>query len=154
MNQEKLQFLKTEFIPLLQKLQPDQKGNWGKMDARQMVEHFIEAARVANGKTHIPLHTTDPGKLEKFRGFLMSDIPFKENTRSPVLGVEPEPYKYESLPEAIEILERELQAVFAAYENDSFKTILNPSFGQLNYEQQVQLLHKHAVHHLKQFRLM
>lgn len=154
MNAEKLHFLKSEFVLLLKKLEPEQKGKWGKMDAQQMVEHFRNALKVANGKMDLPLHNTDPERLEKSRAFLMTEIPFKENTKSPVISEEPYPHKLASLQEAIEKLEIELQEVFKVYENENGKTIMNPSFGALNYEQQIQLLHKHAIHHLNQFGLL
>ena len=154
MNTAKQAFLKEEFIPLLRRLQPGQKGKWGKMDAQQMVEHFRQALKVANGKINAPLHSNDMERLQKIRQFLMIDVPFKENTRSPLLGEEPLPHKFSSLQEAIDKLEVELQDVFSVYENNEGKIILNPVFGELDYEQQVQLLHKHATHHLVQFGLL
>ena len=154
MNTNKHAFLKEEFIPLLQRLQPGQKGKWGKMDAQQMVEHFRQALKVANGKINAPLHSNDAEKLEKIRQFLMTEIPFKENTKSPVLDEKPVPHKFASLKEAIEKLEIELQDMFSIYEKNEGKIILNPIFGELNYEQQIQLIHKHATHHLVQFGLL
>jgi len=40
---------------------------------------------------------------------------------------------------------------FEAFENDHNLVTRNPLFGDLNFEQNVQLLHKHALHHLRQF---
>jgi len=34
------------------------------------------------------------------------------------------------------------------------KTLMNPMFGELNYEQQISILYKHTRHHLKQFGLI
>lgn len=154
MNTEKLAFLKNDFVRLLRNLKPGQKGKWGKMDAQQMVEHFRQALKVANGKIVVPLHNPDQERLQKIRLFLMSETPFKENTKSPVLGDEPAPHKFASLQEAIDKMEVELNDMFTAYETSPGKQFLNPVFGELDYAQQVQLIHKHAIHHLTQFQLL
>ncbi len=64
------------------------------------------------------------------------------------------PHKFANLTEAIDKLEPELKDMFNAYETKEGTVFPNPVFGDLNYEQQVQLIHKHAVHHLKQFDLL
>ena len=40
MMEDKILFLKEEFVPLLRQLQPTTQPVWGKMDAQQMVEHL------------------------------------------------------------------------------------------------------------------
>jgi hypothetical protein len=154
MNEEKLRFLKENFVPLLRKLAPGQKGEWGKMDAQQMVEHFRETLKWANGKVQLPLFNPDPERLQKVRNFIMTEIEFKENTKSPALGEEPAPHKFSSLQEAVNKLEIELKDMFTAYEKEAGTQLINPIFGDLDYTQQVQLIYKHALHHLKQFGLV
>ena len=39
MDQEKFDFISVDFIPLLNALQADAAGKWGKMNGQQMVEH-------------------------------------------------------------------------------------------------------------------
>lgn len=151
MQQHKIDFLQKEYIPLLQQLQPGQQGNWGKMDAQQMVEHMRDVFKLASGKVVLPLLDPDPERLAQRRAFLASDQPFKENIRLPVVPEEPRPHKYGSMEAAIEKLRPELEAVFAYYADDPERTSHNPVFGDLNYEQQVNLLYKHARHHLRQF---
>lgn len=153
MLQEKENFLKNEYILLLRKAQPTQQARWGKMDVQQMIEHMREVFKLANGKIILPLVNTDAEKLAKARAFLMTEAPFKENTKAPMMPEEPRPHKYGSLEEAIAKLEPELRDVFVAYAADPHKTIPNPVFDELNYEQQVNLLYKHALHHLRQFGL-
>lgn len=154
MNVTELSFLKTDFIPLLRKVTPTQKGSWGKMDGQQMVEHFREVLKVANGKIIFPLLNTDEALLAKAREFMLSDKPFKENTKMPLLPEEPNKHKYASLNEAIEKVETELHYLFVIYENDATKTTFNPMFGNLNYAEQMHLLYKHTQHHLRQFGLI
>ena len=57
MNFEKENFLRTKLIPLLQKLNGDTPPLWGKMNARQMIEHMIDVVMVANGKIKLPTET-------------------------------------------------------------------------------------------------
>jgi hypothetical protein len=149
--EQRLAFLKKEYLPLLQQLKPGAPARWGKMDVQQMVEHMRDVFKVGNGHIQLPLMTEDPEHLEKLRAFIMKDKPFKENTISPAMPETPRPHKYASLEEAIQKLEPELAAVFTVYENDARLEIMNPIFGPLNYEQQIALLYKHAVHHLRQF---
>jgi len=154
MINEKENFLKHEYIPLLQTLAPDQKGKWGKMDGQQMVEHMREVCKVANGKIVLPLLNTDPVKLAKARGFMMSDAQFQENTTVAVMPEEPRAHKYSSMQEAIAKMEVELNDVFAVYAADANKTLNHPVFGELNYEEQIWYLDKHVRHHLRQFGLV
>ncbi len=154
MTEQKAAFLKTTFIPLLHALESHQKGVWGKMDAQQMVEHLRDICKVANGKIEMQLLNTDPARLAAAREFLMTEIPFKENTKVPVMPEEPRAHKYSSMAEAIAKLEPELADVFAVYAADPTLTLMHPIFGSLNYEEQIQYLDKHVRHHLRQFGLV
>ena len=150
MNTAKLQFLKKEAIPLFKKISADTKPVWGVMNAQQMVEHFSETTRYANGKTKLPLFT-DPDYLPKLRSFMLSEKPFRENTKNPMLGEIPPATKHTSLQDAIAELETEMNDFLKAFEANENLITQNPIFGELNYEQNVHLVHKHALHHLKQF---
>ena len=152
MQQAYKSFLENEFIPLLRQLNPYDKGRWGKMHAQQMVEHFEDAVRLASGKVHFPA-VGDADTVKKSYDFMMSDKPFRENTRNPYMGDEPEAYRHETMEEAIENLKHELLDFFHRYEAEPGLRILNPFFGNLDYDEQLQLLHKHAKHHLRQFGL-
>ena len=149
-----IHFLKHECVPLLQQLEPGQKGKWGKMDGQQMVEHLRDIFKLANGKIVLPLLNTDPEKLAKARVFMMSDALFQENTKVPVMPEEPRPNKYSSLEEAITKMEAELNDMFTVYATDPSILFMHPMFGELNYEQQLHYLDKHVRHHLRQFMLV
>lgn len=147
-------FLQNDLIPLLQTLSPGEKGNWGKMDAQQMVEHLADIFRVANGKIVLPLMNTDPERLAQARAFLLSDALFQQNTRVPVMPEEPLPYRCTSIQEAIKNVAYERDQVFAVYQTDPSLTLMHPMFGPLNYAAQIHYLHKHISHHLRQFSLV
>ena len=151
MNAQIQDFLKHQFISLLKELPSDTRPLWGKMTLQQMMEHFSEAVRIASGKR---VHTdivTPPEHLPKMQAFLMSDKPFRENTKNPLLPETPAPVKHGSIGDALDELQEELDYFFTVFEENKLQQTRNPIFGDLNYEQNVQLMYKHALHHLRQF---
>ncbi len=152
MSFEKENFLRTKLVSYLQQLDPDTAPRWGKMSVHQMIEHFGgDAIRNANGRLKIDTIITPRENLQRMREFLMSDKPFKENTVNPLLGEDPAPLHYKTIQAAIGSLQQELIYFFEAFEKDHGLITRNPFFGDLNFEQSVQLLYKHALHHLRQF---
>lgn len=152
MNNAKEVFLKKDFIPLLEKLKGDEKGKWGIMNAQQMIEHFADAVKNANGKLVLPL-LNEGERLQKYREFLMSEEPFKENTKNPLIPKEGVPLRRPDMQSAINKLQKELDYFFEVFENHPELITGNAFFGELDYEMNIQLLYKHAMHHLKQFGL-
>ncbi|MEP7376292.1 MAG: hypothetical protein ABI675_23040 [Chitinophagaceae bacterium] len=152
MSFEKENFLRTKLVRYLQQLDPATPPRWGKMNVQQMIEHFGGAAiRNASGRLKIDNIVTPAGNLPRMREFMMSDKPFKENTRNPLMGEEPASLRYKTIQAAIGALQQELIYFFEAFEKNPNLITRNPFFGDLNFEQNVQLLHKHALHHLRQF---
>ena len=152
MNIEKENFLRTKLVPYLQKLDPATTPRWGKMNVQRMIEHFGgEAIRNASGRLKIETILTPPENLKRMQEFMMSDKPFKENTKNPLISEEPPPLRYKTIQAAIGALQLELIYFFEAFEKKPGLTTRNPFFGDLNFEQNVQLLYKHAIHHLRQF---
>jgi len=149
---EKENFLRTKLIVFLQRLDPATKPHWGKMNVQQMIEHYAgDAVRNASGRLKIDTIITPPENLERMREFMMSNKPFKENTKNPLMGEEPAPLRYKTVQGAIGALQQELIYFFEAFEKNPALITRNPFFGDLNFEQNVQLLYKHALHHLHQF---
>ena len=152
MSLEKENFLRTKLVPLLQRLDPATAPKWGKMNVQQMIEHYgSDAVRNASGRLKIDTIITPPENLDRMREFMMSDKPFKENTKNPLMGEEPAPLVHKTVQGAIGALQLELIYFFEVYEKEPQLIIRNPFFGDLNFEQNLQLLYKHALHHLKQF---
>ena len=145
-------FLRTKLVAYLQRLDPATAPRWGKMNVQQMIEHFAsDALRNASGRLKFDKMITPPENLERFREFMLSNKPFKENTKNPLLGEEPAPLLYKTVQGAIGALQQELIYFFEAFDKDPGLITRNPFFGDLNFEQNVHLLHKHALHHLRQF---
>jgi len=152
MSLEKENFLRTKLVTYLQRLDPATPPRWGKMNVQQMIEHYgDDAVCTASGRLKIDHIMTLPENLEKMREFMISNKPFKENTNNPLMGEEPAPLRYKTVQGAIGSLQQELIYFFEAFEKNPELVTRNPFFGDLNFEQNVQLLYKHAQHHLRQF---
>jgi hypothetical protein len=155
MDQAKLDFIRYELLPLLKSLPPGATGNWGKMNGQQMVEHVADFFRVSSGKLTFPL-VTPVEQLPKYKEFLLSDKPFRENTKAPeeVVPAEPLPLRNETMSEALNELKKTVEDFTVLFENGTLVTTSHPVFGELNYEEWVLLNYKHVTHHLKQFALL
>ena len=143
-------FLKNEFIPLLQKINSTDKGNWGVMNAQQMVEHFVDAVMTASGKLKVPI-VYEGEVMEKSRAFILSDRLMRENTKNPLMTEQGAALRKPDMESAIQKLQLELNIFFKAFDQDPSLTTSNPFFGMLNREENIHLLEKHARHHLRQF---
>lgn len=153
MNADKLLFLQRDFIPLLQRLDPSTPPAWGKMNVHQMVEHFTDAVHLASGVLEFP-PIGDAHAQRRAHAFMMSDKPMRENTRNPYLPEMPAATRRATVQAAISDLQQALLEFFHAHEQDATKRTSNPFFGTLDYAEQVQLLHKHALHHLRQYGIV
>ena len=154
MTNDKANFLKKDFISYLRSLDSATPSSWGKMSMQQMIEHFTDNVKIASGKTSNTALLTPSDQLRKAQDFLMSDKPFRENTPNPLLPEVPPPVRNISIEEALKELKKEMDFFFSIFKENNQQQTLNPFFGELNFEQNVQLLHKHALHHLKQFGVM
>lgn len=122
------------------------------MNAQQMVEHMSYAFRLGSGRhSEKPAYSTEI--TQKSYQFMMTEKPFRENTPNQLLPDEPIALINSSMKEAIAELQSEIDFFFKVYEGKPEMRVINPFFGNLNFEEQVQLLHKHATHHAKQFGL-
>ncbi len=150
---EKLLFLRNNFIPLLSPLKAADTGRWGKMNAQQMVEHLTDFFRVSTGDIRMPVVSPEE-HLPKLRAFLLSDKPFRENTKAPVLPEEPQPVRNAGMLQAVEELNAAVQAFFSLFENEPDHSTTHPVFGVLNADEWILLHYKHVTHHLRQFGLI
>jgi hypothetical protein len=150
-NTEKEDFLLNDYILIIKTIDENQEPVWGKMNVHQMIEHMTDSFRIANEKNKAEKIITPADKLESAYQFMMSDKPFKENTINQLMAAEPAPTRFEFLEDSILELDNEITDFQAFFSDDPERRTTNPFFGQLNYAEWTQLLHKHAVHHLKQF---
>ncbi len=152
MTLEKENFLRTKLVPCLQRLNPAATPRWGNMNVQQMIEHLAtDAVPCANGRLNITDIVTPPEQLQRLRKFMMSEKAFRENTKNPLMPDDPPVCVYKTIQGAIGALQEELIYFFEVFEKNPALVTRNPFFGDLNFEQNVQLLYKHALHHLRQF---
>lgn len=152
-HSEKLNFICNTVPELLLHLLPEAKGKWGVLNAQQMVEHLSDSVRIANGKRQEKLLTPEEN-LERVRTFMLSDKAFKENTKNVQMPDTPVPAIQASMHDAVQELKLELSDFVKKFEDNSAKTITNPFFGDLNFEEWTHLLNKHFEHHCRQFSLI
>lgn len=142
-------FVLNEFMTILKSINPTTLPKWGKLNFQQMVEHLSDSVRIAQNSADKIITPED--RLGKMKDFILSDIPFKENTKNVLMSDEPIPAKWNSIEEAFSELENELVKFKNLYAYKPDLTITNYIFGHLNYNEQIHLLHKHFIHHLRQF---
>lgn len=153
MQSNKLKFITEQFIPLLKTLNNSSQPKWGKMNAQQMIEHVTDFFKVSTGKLHFDF-VTPAEHLPKYMEFLMSEKEFRENTKAPILPDEPFPIRNDSIEIAIEKLNKEIKHFVSTFSSNTNLYNLHPVFGNLNFEQWLQLHYKHVTHHARQFNLI
>jgi len=146
----KLDYLQTAYLHDLLRIDPATPPQFGKMNVLQMVEHMSYAFRQASGLIPQPA-LNDEATTQKMYAFMMSDKPFRDNTPNPYLPDEPTPVQYATLQDAVDVLRVHIQYFVLTFDEDPERRVLNPFFGNLNKSEWVHLLHKHALHHLRQF---
>jgi hypothetical protein len=146
----KRNFLKVEYTAKLAGLKPDAERLWGKMNVQQMIEHMADYVRMGSGKVEMTILTAEE-HLPRMQAFLMSEKPFRENTPNSLMSDEPPAARHSTQEAAIQELQEEIDQLFEAFNNDPELKVANPFFGYLDHDMTIQLLHKHAWHHLRQF---
>lgn len=150
---EKEKFVRTGFVHLLGNLTAQEKGKWGVMNAQEMVEHMSYSLRMANGKDNYDL-VTAPENVDRMQAFVRSDKEFKPGTKNVLLPEIAVPAQKNNMKESIEELKEEIDAFFKYFKTNPEAKLLNPFFGELDYELWIDLLYKHCLHHAKQFGLI
>ena len=155
MDNEKLAFITTTFPALIKSANPIANGNWGKMNFQQMIEHVADFFKVSSNKIQLPL-VSPAEHLPKLKAFLLSDKPFRENTKAPVeiIPDEPLPARNETVAIAISKLEKQIHDFVLYFQQNQGALTTHPVFGPLNFEEWILLHYKHVQHHSKQFGLI
>ena len=149
----KEQFFTNEYLPLLKKLSGDEKGNFGVLSAQGMIEHMTDSIGIAWKRVVEPMQTAEI-HLEKVRAFALSDREFRPGVKNSLMSETAAPLRNATIEDAVKEIEAEVNSFIDYYKSNPDAKVLNPFFGEFNYEQWLHLLHKHAVHHLKQFNLI
>ena len=111
----KREFIQITFHELVSKLDPEHKGNWGVMNAQQMIEHVADFFKVSYGKLKFQ-QVTPPEQLSKFREFLWSDKEFRENTKAPMLPETAFAVRNNSMNASLLELQNDINNFFARFD--------------------------------------
>lgn len=126
---------------------------WGRMDAQQMIEHLIVLYKMSNKKQETLILTPEK-YLPKSLAFLMSKELLPKNFVAKFLPIDPSPYKYSSMQEAISKLVFYLNSYHTYWKGIEEETLNHPVFGRLNKVQWDCVHNKHIQHHFLQFGLV
>ena len=136
--------VKQDIIDRINKLTPESKALWGKMNVGQMLAHLQMPIGVADG-TH-QLKRTLMGRLigPMIKSILYNDKPFKHDLPTDKSFIMTDPKDFE----------KEKQKLIQMVSNFTEANIVNEThtfFGKLTKEQWSKGTWKHLDHHLQQF---
>jgi hypothetical protein len=146
---------RSKLFEILDKLRADDKPMFGAMKAQHMVEHLAFTVCFSNGKEPQQHHYT-ADKEQKIKAFVLdSDKDMPIGFKSPALPTEGLPIlKQARLSDAIDNLKTELNDFDKYFLKHPLNKPINPTMGELNYEEWVRFHNRHFTHHLRQFRLI
>jgi oxepin-CoA hydrolase/3-oxo-5,6-dehydrosuberyl-CoA semialdehyde dehydrogenase len=140
---------------MLNPLKVDALPVFGAMTAQHMVEHLILTVRFSNGKEP-QRHHFSREKEEKIKAYVIgTDKEMPIGFKSPVLPIEGFlPLVCSSLSSAKDRLRVELKDFDLHFANNPLDKPINPTMGQLNYQEWVIFHNRHFTHHYHQFKLL
>jgi hypothetical protein len=136
---------RRELCERLDMLTPDAKPKWGRMSARQMLAHLVDALRMATGEI-VPTQKNLPIRFSPLKQLIIYGPPFPKNS-----------------PTAPELITRQaddwdgecaqLREIMESYAKrpQHKKFPRHPAFGELSRGAWGALGYKHIDHHLRQF---
>lgn len=134
----------------LNKIPLSQSPAWGVLSLQGMIEHMTDSIGVGWKRIQHPLQY--PAEIiAKSKAFMLSDKPFKPGAKNSLMSETPAPLRCASVSDALTELKNEIHHFLNFWKNHPDQTVTNPFFGELTYQEWLHLLHKHAIHHLKQF---
>jgi len=138
---------KNELIQRIEKLTPENKALWGRMDVSQMLAHAAMGAQLANGGTKAKiLPISFIGQFFK-KSFIHTDKPFSKNSpTSPEIKVIDAREFAKEKANLIAVVNRQY-----AEGHKGVTAEKHPFFGKMTAEEWGILGYKHADHHLRQF---
>ena len=140
-------FSNEAMIARINKLTPESKAIWGKMNAAQMCKHCTLASDVAFGKMDLKINFAIRllGKMLKKKVFYGGEM--KKNSPTAKEFIVTDSVELETAKtELINNISR-----FATKGKSAIKTMIHPFWGKMTYEDWDALLWKHTDHHLQQF---
>ena len=138
---------RDRILSRVDRVRPDAKPAWGKMDAAQTMAHCALAMEAATGDAVLsrPLFARLIGRF--FKGFMLGEKPFSRNSPTHPMLVTTTPKEFE----------REMARLVASIRKfcdagpASAERFQHAFVGKLTGDEWGRLQHKHLDHHLRQF---
>jgi hypothetical protein len=137
----------------LDRLREDAPPRWGRMSARQMVEHLSWTFAVSTGQAFVACATPE-AKRDRYKTFLRDDTPMPREFRNPALISGLPPLRHEALASALTALRGDVERFLDQCRDAPEATATHPTFGPLGAEEWSRSHYKHVHHHLLQFGLV
>lgn len=134
-------------------LKEDTKPVFGQMNAQQMIEHLSAITQIANGNWNVDVFVSEE-KSARRKPFLDSENELQMGFRASYLSDGPVPLKFNSLAEAIDDLDYQVQQFLMIFNKEEGRTVVHPFFGELDFDYWKKFQVKHFTHHFKQFDLL
>jgi hypothetical protein len=137
--------VKQEVINRINKLGPESKPQWGKMNVAQMLAHLQMPIGSALGE--YSLRRTLLGKIvgPLARPGMYSNKPFKRN-----LPTDPS-FVMTGYEKDFEKEKQSIVRMITNFREENIKNEIHPFFGRFTKEQWSKAMYKHIEHHLQQF---
>ncbi|MEP6902678.1 MAG: DUF1569 domain-containing protein [Actinomycetota bacterium] len=139
----------AEIISRINRLSPESKGNWGKMNVDEMLCHCADGLKMSTGELAVAdksnfMFRTIVKPLVIYVLPIPKGAPTANEINPAIDGTKPADFENDR-----QTLLESLEKLCALPENHSWAK--HPAFGKLSYKQWGLLGHKHLDHHLKQF---
>ena len=129
----------------VERLTPTTAATWGKMNARQMMAHVVDALRMAMGELPVELKKS-PIRFTPIKQLIIYGPPFLKSTPT-----SPELLLREAVDWSSECASLRTAMESFATRPSSADFPLHPVFGKLSRRAWGALQYKHLDHHLRQF---
>ena len=146
-------FFRQHLWDALATLREDAAPRWGRMSAREMVEHLCWVFEASTGQASIEC-TVPEARRERYKAFLHDDTPMMREFRNPALTAGLPPLRHAGLADALEVLRKDVDRFLDHCRDTPEATHVHPVFGPIGLEEWSRSHFKHAYHHLSQFGLV
>jgi hypothetical protein len=137
----------NEFIERINKLTPQSRALWGKMNVAQMFVHLQLISQMALGEVKFKQSILSIFFASIAKKMLINNKPFPKNLMTDPNLVIVEEKEFEDEKNKLIILIKKFQSLHS----DKLKDSVHPIFGKLTFKEWDTLQWKHVDHHLRQF---
>lgn len=137
-------------ISRLEKLNPNTKAVWGKMNAGQMLAHLNVAYDMAFDKADVKINGITRFMLKAFvKNKVVGEKPYPKNGQTAPFFLMKEDKDFEKEKQALISNIKQVESKGESW----FEGKKSPSFGELTSSEWSQLFQKHIEHHFEQFAI-